>query len=82
VLALGEWKLREALASVFRRRCHRRIRRIPVAKLLAFTTVRQRNSIWARWRRIRLVRRLQPGGPEVSGQKHELKFEIMERSSV
>jgi len=55
---------------------------IPVAKLLGLTTVRQPEFDLGALAAKTLVRRLQPGGLKLSGKSHELKFEIMERSSV
>jgi LacI family transcriptional regulator len=55
---------------------------IPVAKLLGLTTVRQPEFDLGALAANTLVRRLQPGGLKSSGKSHELKFEIMKRSSV
>jgi LacI family transcriptional regulator len=55
---------------------------IPVAKLLGLTTVRQPEFDLGALAAETLVKRLQPGGLAAPGQSHELKFEIMKRSSV
>lgn len=55
---------------------------IPVAKLLGLTTVRQPEFDLGALAARTLVRRLQPGGLEAPGKSHELRFEIMKRSSV
>jgi LacI family transcriptional regulator len=55
---------------------------IPVAKLLGLTTVRQPEFDLGALAANTLVRRLQPGGLKSPGKSHELKFEIMKRSSV
>jgi LacI family transcriptional regulator len=55
---------------------------IPVAKLLGLTTVRQPEFDLGALAAETLVRRLQPGGLASPGKSHELKFEIMKRSSV
>jgi LacI family transcriptional regulator len=55
---------------------------IPAAKLLDLTTVRQPEFDLGALAASTLVRRLQPGGLEFPGKSHELKFEIMKRSSV
>jgi LacI family transcriptional regulator len=55
---------------------------IPVAKLLGLTTVRQPEFALGALAAETLVRRLQPGGLGSPGKNHELKFEIMKRSSV
>jgi LacI family transcriptional regulator len=55
---------------------------IPVAKLLGLTTVRQPEFDLGALAAETLVRRLQPGGLATPGRSHELKFEIMTRSSV
>lgn len=55
---------------------------IPVAKLLGLTTVRQPEFDLGALAAETLVARLRPGGLEAPGRSHELKFEIMKRSSV
>jgi len=55
---------------------------IPVAKLLGLTTVRQPEFDLGALAAETLVKRLQPGGLAAPGKSHELKFEIMKRSSV
>ena len=55
---------------------------IPVAKLLGLTTVRQPEFDLGALAAKTLVKRLSPGGLAAAGRSHELKFEIMKRSSV
>jgi LacI family transcriptional regulator len=55
---------------------------IPVAKLLGLTTVRQPEFDLGALAAETLVRRLQTGGLKAPGKSHELKFEIMKRSTV
>lgn len=55
---------------------------IPAAKLLGLTTVRQPEFELGALAANTLVSRLRPGGLELPGNSHELKFEIIKRSSV
>jgi LacI family transcriptional regulator len=55
---------------------------IPAAKLLGLTTVRQPEFDLGALAASTLVNRLQPGGLEFPGKSHELKFEIIKRSSA
>jgi LacI family transcriptional regulator len=55
---------------------------IPVAKLLGLTTVRQPEFDLGALAARTLVGRLLPGGLEAPGKSHELKFEIMKRTSA
>jgi LacI family transcriptional regulator len=55
---------------------------IPVAKLLGLTTVRQPELDLGALAAKTLIKRLLPGGLRSPGRSHELKFEIMTRSSV
>jgi LacI family transcriptional regulator len=55
---------------------------IPAARLLGLTTVRQPEFDLGALAANTLIRRLQPGGLEFPGKSHELKFEIIKRSSV
>jgi LacI family transcriptional regulator len=55
---------------------------IPAAKLLGLTTVRQPEFELGALAANTLVSRLRSGGLELPGNSHELKFEIIKRSSV
>ena len=55
---------------------------IPTAKLLGLTTVRQPEFELGALAARTLIERLQPGGLKPPGRSLELKFEIVERSSV
>ena len=55
---------------------------IPAAKLLGLTTVRQPELELGALAAQLLIERLQPGGMESAGRSLEIKFEIVERSSV
>jgi LacI family transcriptional regulator len=55
---------------------------IPAARLLGLTTVRQPEFELGALAAATLISRLQPGGLELPGKSHELKFEIVKRSSA
>ena len=55
---------------------------IPAARLLGLTTVRQPEFDLGALAANTLVQRLRPGGLEAPGKSHELKFEIIKRTSA